>query len=471
MGYDGYDGYQSYDSYEYDPYRQQQGGGVPEQYEARPQYDGPQQYEQQYEQYGDQAQYGEQAQYTAQPQYEQQYQPQPPQPQYQDAQWAQSGLGWEQQAWDDARLGVAPLQELQEQGYAPYPESQYPESQYPESAYQQQYEQYEQYEQYDESADYGAAGLPRQRAAQPAARPADQYSDQYSDADADAEAGAASSPATVNSTATSGASAAASASAASAPSSAVPSGRGAFGAAGIGVLAAISALAGSGALVVVIALIQAGIAYGWQQAVTLRENGRPDRRAVVLTALVGWAAAASAFRLPINEDFIGLPVTLGVGFLLLAADQALRARPLGDGQRVAGLDLTVTGGLFAVLPAGFVVAERSDTALTAACALAAAIGVLCCALLGRNPLRGIVISFVLGAGIGAVAAQSLSAHGGLKAGALGGAVAALAAAAALGAVDRIAAEGGLRGSSRIVSQVLPSSLAAMGALFASAVFR
>lgn len=428
-GYDGYDGYQSYDSYEYDPYQQQQqqGGGVPEQYEGR----------QQYEQY-------------AQPQYEQQYQPQP---QYQDAQWAQSGLGWEQQAWDEARLGVAPLQELQEQGYAPYqepqyPEAQYPEAQYPDARYHQQYEQYEQYEQYDESAasaDYGSAELPHQRAGR--------------QAEADAEADPF--PATAASTSTS----------AAASDPAVPNGRGAFGAAGIGVVAAISALAGSGALVVVIALIQAGIAYGWQQAVTLRENGRPDRRAAVLTALIGWAAAASAFRLPVNVDFVGLPVTLGVGFLLLAADQTLRSRPPGDGQRVTGLDLTVTGGLFAVLPAGFVIAERSDTALTAACALAAAIGVLCCALLGRNPLRGIVVSFLLGAGIGAVAAQSLAAHGGLEAGALGGAVAALAAAAALGAVDRIAAEGGLRGSSRIVSQVLPSSLAAMGALFASAVFR
>jgi hypothetical protein len=78
---------------------------------------------------------------------------------------------------------------------------------------------------------------------------------------------------------------------------------------------------------------------------------------------------------------------------------------------------------------------------------------------------------VLGAGIGAVAAQSLTAHGGLRAGALGGALAALGAAAAVGALDRISAEGEARGSIRIVSQVLPLAPAAMGALFAAAVYR
>jgi len=182
-------------------------------------------------------------------------------------------------------------------------------------------------------------------------------------------------------------------------------------------------------------------------------------------------ATAGAVRLSVNDDSIGLPATLGVGFLLLAADQALRPRPLGEGERVAGLAIGVTGALFAVLPAGFVAAERVDSGLTAACAMAAAFGVLCCALLGRNPVRGILAALVLGAGVGAVAAQSLQAQGGLKAGALGGAVAALAAAAAVGATDRIAAEGDARGSTRIVTQALPVALAAMGALFAAAVYR
>ena len=254
------------------------------------------------------------------------------------------------------------------------------------------------------------------------------------------------------------------------PAAAAP-GRGAFGAAGIGVVAAVAALASGGALLVVVALIQAGVAYGWQQALTLKDNRRADRRTVVLTALIGWAATACAFRLPSNDDVVGLPVTLGVGFLLLAADQTLRSRAFGDGERVAALSVAVTGGLFAVLPAAYVVAERSDTALTAACATAAAVSVLCCALLGRNPVRGIVAGLLLGAGVGAVAAQSFQANGGLEAGALGGVVAALGAAAAVGALDRIVAEGGARGATRVVTQVLPVALAAMGALFAAAVFR
>jgi hypothetical protein len=237
------------------------------------------------------------------------------------------------------------------------------------------------------------------------------------------------------------------------------------------VVTAVAALASAGALLVVIALVQAGVAYGWQQAMTSRENKRADKRTVILSVLVGWAATIAAFRLSVNNDSIGIPATLGVGFLLLAADQTLRPRAFGDGERVAGLAVAVTGCLFALLPAGFVAAERLDSGLTAACAIAAAVGVLCCALLGRNPVRGILGALILGAGVGAVAAQSLQAQGGLEAGALGGAVAALAAAAAVGATDRVAAEGDARGSMRIVAQALPVALAAMGALFAAAVYR
>ncbi|HEX4788189.1 MAG TPA: hypothetical protein VH372_06980 [Actinospica sp.] len=474
MGYESYEPYEPYDPYgqrqqpPQEPYQQPQQGQYQEPY--------PEQYrEQQHPEqpYPEQQQYSEQQPYSEQPYPEQQqYQQQQP---YQDAQWAQSGLGWERQAWDETRLGVSPLQELQyppqqeqreqqqEQGYGyPQPEE-YREEQYSgqpyeqpyEQQYEQQYEQYEEFEQYGQSEQYQPEyqpepGLPRDlpvpdyppSAAESAEVPGQRAQRPQSQAE-------------------------------SAPSAAplAGNGRGAFGAAGIAVLAAISALAASGALLVVIALVQAGIGYGWQQATTVRENGRPDRRAVLLTVLIGWAAAASAFRLPAGNDLIGLPVTLGVGFLLLAADQTLRGGPLGRGDRVAGLGTAVTGGLFAVLPAGFVVAERADDALTAACALAAAMGVLCCALLGRNPVRGILAALVLGAGIGAVAAQSLTAHGGLRAGALGGALAALGAAAAVGALDRISAEGEARGSTRIVSQVLPLALAALGALFAAAVYR
>jgi len=482
----------AYESYEYDQYgeqydpygRDRQGGGqgqpyqepyaeqYPEQQYAEQQYPEQQFPEQQYqeypEQYGQQ-QYAEQEQYAEQAyqegSYQQGYGGEPQfaqQPQYQDAQWAQSGLGWERQAWDEARLGVSPLQELeypgQEQGYG-YPQAEgYAGPEYDQQQYgeQQQYDDRQQYEQYGEGDRY-----PRERALPGDLEVPDYPPGEEDEAGLPGQRARRPEPDEV-------ATPAAGSAAAAAPAA---SGRGAFGAAGLCVVAAVCALAGSGALLVAIALIQAGIGYGWQQATTVRENGRPDRRAAVLTALFGWTACACAFRLPANEDSIGLPATLGVGFLLLAADQALRSRPLGSGERVAGLAVAVSGGVFAVLPAGFVAAERTDSTLTATCALAAAVGVLCCALLGRDPVRGILAGLVLGAGIGAVAAQSLSAQGGLNAGALGGAVSALAAATALGAMDRITAEGEARGSTRIVSQVLPVALAAMGALFAAAVFR
>ena len=462
--------YQSYDPYE--PY---------EQYENGDQGYGPQYPEQQPypEQYGEQQPYSEQQPYPGPEQYgEQQPYPEqygepyqqpyaerrpgyPPrqrqpesesQPQYQDAQWAQSGLGWERQAWDEARLGVSPLQEQgyqEQQGRDGRPEGSVGYQQYDEYGQYEETQQYDQYDQYEQPA----PGVPRQRTDED--YPATPPTPAEPRFEPDFEPEPATSPAR------------------SAPPPAAPAvqGRGAFGAAGIAVVAAVAALASSGALLVVVALIQAGVAYGWQHATSLRENGRADKRVVVLTALIGWVATAGAFRLSVNDDFIGLPATLGVGFLLLAADQTLRPGALGEGDRVAGLGIAVTGGLFALLPAGFVAAERLDSGLTAACAIAAALGVLCCALLGRKPVRGIIAALVLGAGVGAVAAQSLNADGGTKAGALGGAVAALAAATAVGALDRVAAEGDARGSTRIVTQVLPVALAAMGALFAAAVYR
>ena len=508
----------SYESYEqpyeeYDPNRQ---SGYPEQQQPYygEQYEN-QQYEKQYENQQYESQYGEQypeqpyqeqpyteqpyseqpyseqqyaeqpyqeqqyrAEYQEQPYQDQQYQEQYRQPQPQDPQWAQSGLGWEQQAWDEARLGVSPLQDPVRGGERPQAEQGYGGAytqvnelsgtdfqqfkadlprDLPVPDYPPEYDRYEQYGEYTEHAQ--SPGFPHQRAEADEAGGRDVSAGDRPSRSARSARTAVESEEKAEDRGEQSAAAGA-------------AGRGAFGAAGIGAVAAVAAVASTGALLVVVALIQAAIAFGWQQAVGIRHGGRVDRRAVVLTTLTGWVATIAVYRLSVNSDFLGIPVTLGVGFLLLAGDQTLRpGRELGDGESVAGLGIAVAGALFAVLPAGFVVSERLDSGLTAACASAAALGVLCCALLGRNPLRGIFVGLVLGAAVGAYAGKALQANGGLQAGALGGAVAGLAAAAAVGALDRIVTEAEARGSTRIVSQVLPVALAAVGALIASAVFR
>lgn len=444
-----YENYEPYDEYEQQGY-QQYGQYGEQQYQqpyeqSQPQYEQygqpqPEQYEQ------PQPGYEQQQAYEQQPQYEQQQYEAP----YQDQQWAQSGMGWEQRAWDEARQGASyPYTQVNELSGTDFPQYQadlprdLPVPDYP--------PEYEQYAEYSETsyADYAEqpAGLPHQRAEVAAEPEPERESEPEPSRRAEPRKPAA----------------------AAAP--AAQSGRGAFGAAGIGAITAVAAIASSGALLIVAALIQAAVAVGWQQAMGTRDKDRLDRRAAVLTALIGWAGAAAAFKLSADSEYLGILAPLGVGFLLLAGDQTMRRRELGDGERAAGLGISVTGGFFAVLPAGFVIAERSDSALTGACASAAALGVLCCALLGRNPVRGILGALVAGAGVGAFAAQTLQANGGLQAGALGGAIAALAAATAVGALDRIVGEGEARGSTRIVSQVLPVALSAVGALIASTVFR
>ena len=512
MSYESYE-YNEYNEYEQDPNRNQNQGYPGDQQQP---YYGEQQYQQPYQeqQQYDQSYEGRQP-YEGQPYQEQQYEGQQYEGRYQepyqqepyqqpDQQWAQSGLGWEQHAWDEARLGVSPLQEAEyprqeHPGPGGFPFTQVNElsgtdfQQYqadlprdlPVPDYPPEYDEYgsgaaeppagrgrrgraSQTPEHDEYNDYNeyagdpgsgdGSGFPHQRSDDPDS-PAE---------DEEAGFGRSRKPEKSERSATAGKDAASGKTGAPATTP----GRGSFGAAGIAVVAAIAAIASSGALLVVIALVQGAIAFGWQQAVGTRDGGRIDRRAVVLTALTGWAATAAVYKLALGDDFLGVPVALGIGFVLLAADQTLRGgRALGDGERVAGLAIAVTGGLFAVLPAGFVVSERTDSALTGACASAAALGVLCCALLGRDAVRGIVVGLVLGAAVGAYAAKTLQANGGLEAGAVGGAVAALGAATAVGAFDRVAAESEARGSIRIVSQALPVSLAAVGALIASAVFR
>jgi hypothetical protein len=445
----------SYEDYEpYEEYEQQQP------YQQYGQYD-QQQYQQPYEQ---QQQPYEQQSYAQQQPYEQQpYQA----PYQQDQQWAQSGLGWEQQAWNDAQLGgyqqYTQVNELSGTDFQQYqadlpqslPVPDYP-PEYGRRARPEQPEQYTEYTEYAEYTEYTETAY-ADYAEEPAGFP-----HQRTDVD---EAGPEPTPSTEPE-------APQREPRPSAAQSSADAGRGAFGAAGLCAVTAVAAIASSGALLVVIALIQAGIGIGWQQAVGARDGGRLDRRAAALTTLIGWAAAAAAFKLGADSQYLGILAPLGIGFLLLAADQtAHRGRELGDGERVAGLGISVAGAFFAVVPAGFVIAERTDSALTGACAVAAALGVLCCALLGRNPVRGILAALVFGAGLGAFAAKALQADGGLRAGALGGAMAALAAATAVGVLDRIVTEGEARGSTRIVSQALPVALSAVGAVIASTVFR
>src|SRR6266568_4004073 len=281
-----------------------------------------------YEEYEQQQPYEQQSYEQPQPYEQQQY----PAPYQQDQQWAQSGLGWEQQTWNDSQLGgyqqYTQVNELSgtdfQQYQADLPHSlpvpdyppEYERHERPEHPAQPaQYPEYTEYAEYPETAyaDYAEepAGFPHQRtdvaSAEP--EPAREPAGEPEAPQREPRPGAA-------------------------PSFA-DTGRGAFGAAGLCAVTAVAAIASSGALLIVIALIQAGIGIGWQQAVGARDGGRLDRRAAAMTTLIGWAAAAAAFTLGPDNEYLGILAPLGVGFLLLAADQmAHRGRELGDGERV-----------------------------------------------------------------------------------------------------------------------------------------
>ncbi len=445
--------YGSQDPYEpYDPYGQYgpQGQEPYDPYQQPPQGEGYGYGGEQYVEYREYQEYTEYAEYQ-EPGYQEYQEPYPAEAGAPDPQWAMSGMGWEQQAWDEARLGVSPLQEYE--GGSAGPATATEPSHTPGRGSRRRAPAVE--EDYD-----GYQGLPEQPGESDAWDVPERRPEPARDAESDR-------PEPLEPARPAGR--AAPAAAASEPANPV---RGALGAAGLGAILAVAALASASAVLVVVALVQLGIAYGWQLAAGLGKNGRGDRRATVLTALTGWAASGAAFQLTGDQDQLGIPAALGVGFLLLAADQTLRKRAVvGEGEQITALAIAVGGGLFAALPAAFVVAARIDTGLTAACASAAAIGVLCCALLGREPIRGVFAALIPGAVVGALAASSFSASGGLKAGAFGGAVAAVAAAAGAGALARMAKEGELRGSVRIAAQTLPIGLASIGALFATAMFR
>lgn len=247
----------------------------------------------------------------------------------------------------------------------------------------------------------------------------------------------------------------------------VSAGRGAFGAAGIAVLAGISAIVGKPFLAIVIGLSQVGFAIGW-----LRTVGAPKRhRTTALVGLTGLAATAIAYRLDSERAPGAIATAVGVGFVLLAADQLLRRDPAPSPgpHRLEALAASATGAALAALPAGFLVAQRQDSKLAAACGLAAAVAVLCSALVGGGTRAlGVVAAVAAGAAVGGITAISLNSAAGAKGGAIGGVAAGLLAAVAARVTDRLGGEGA---DVRISSQTLPLAFAAVGAAIAASVLR
>jgi hypothetical protein len=237
-------------------------------------------------------------------------------------------------------------------------------------------------------------------------------------------------------------------------------GRGAFGAAGLAVVTGASAVASEPVLAAVIGLSQIGLAIGWSRAVDLPSA----RRTVTLVAAVGLAASGLAYRLAPDRAPAAIGAALGVGFVFLAADQLFR-RELAGRRRSESLAAAVTGAAFAALPAGYLVAQRDDSALAAACALAAAVAVLCSALVGGgNRPTGLFAGAAAAVAVGALTAVSLAAQAGARGGAAGGLLSGLFAVAAARTTDRIGSEGG---ETRITSQALPLAFSAVGAAFAA----
>ena len=227
----------------------------------------------------------------------------------------------------------------------------------------------------------------------------------------------------------------------------------------------ISALAAAPVLAVVLGLTQIGLAIGWSRTVGLPHT----RRTVVLVAAIGLAACVLAYRLVPDRAPAAMGAALGVGFVFLAADQLFR-KDTGMGRhRSEALAAAVTGAAFVVLPAGYLVAQRQDSALTGACALAAAVAVLCSALVGggSKPI-GILAGAGAATAVGTLTAVSLNSSAGAKGGAVGGLIAGVLAVVAARVADRIGTEGG---DVRISSQTLPAAFSAIGAVLATQIMR
>lgn len=330
-----------------------------------------------------------------------------PEPQA-DPQWEQSGLGWERRDWDEAQRLTGPPS-FAEPGYREPDRRSNPQPFPPRPA---------------EAPQYAATDLaddPRDSAFTAASQPPNRPS----------------------------------------PASA---GRAAFGAAGIAVVIGITAVAALPVLALAVGMSQIGLAVGWFRTAGLSQG----RRTVILVALVGLAATAAAYRLAAESAPGAIGGALGAGFVLLAADQLGRGAAAAH-HRSESLALAVTGAAFAVLPAGFVVAQRQDSALATACALAAAVAVLCEALVGGGERPAGVLAGALAAGaVGTLTAASLSSAAGAAGGALGGLAAGLLAVVGARFTARLAADGA---DVRISSQVLPMAFAAIAAVSATTILR
>lgn len=397
-----------------------------------------------------------------------------PQPAYYDAQWEHSGLGWDPQAWNEAQGEQYTAQRDQ---YAPdqyaadrYAPEQYAPDQYSVDEYASDRHVSDQHPYYESESDYRESDYYSQDQTAPGAVAT---ADLETEFEPRFESGSETTPLESASefappvdtrTAAPAGSIDSANSADRAKPFATP-GQGAFGAAGLAVVTGIGALVATPVLAVVVGLSQIGIAVGWMRTV-----GSPNaRRTTAFVAAIGLAAAALAYRLVPDRAPAAMGAALGVGFVFLAADQLFRKDTGAGRHRSEALAAAVTGAAFTVLPAGYLVAQRQDSALAGACALAAAVAVLCSALVGggAKPI-GIAAAVVAATALGALTAVTLSASAGAKGGALGGLISGLFAVIGARTADRLGSEGG---DVRISAQALPIAYSAIGAVIAVQVLR
>ncbi|HEU5426271.1 MAG TPA: hypothetical protein VFU74_05335 [Actinocrinis sp.] len=387
-----------------------------------------------------------------------------PQPSYHDAQWEQSGLGWDPQAWNEAQ---AEQYGTQHEQYPPdqYAPGRYAPDQYSADEYASDRRVSDQQAYYEAESDYLESDYysqdQRARGGAPAADLETEFEPRFEPRAETQYPPLESVPEFAPPPETD--TAARPARSADKPFAAP--GQGAFGAAGLAVVTGVGALVATPVIAVVVGLTQIGIAIGWMRTV-----GSPNaRRTTVFVAAIGLAAAALAYRLVPDQAPAAMGAALGVGFVFLAADQLFRKDTGAGRHRSEALAAAVTGAAFTVLPAGYLVAQRQDSALAGACALAAAVAVLCSALVGggAKPI-GIAAAVVAATALGALTAVTLSASAGAKGGALGGLISGLFAVIGARTADRLGSEGG---DVRISAQALPVAYSAIGAVIAAQVLR